>query len=278
MENGRLKALFKLLTTENEAYAPALRQEIAAAIRHNPTAVRTALEEEFLATPPLPVVQALEEIFWDDLAQDFSLFSAKINPDLEEGLVLLSKFTDPSLTRQALSRSLDDTARPLRPILLNTTSYVGIAQAMSRYFFQTLGLHTLPLQANIKDISFARFLRKGRGSSLCVACLYTMIGTRYGLDMNIVDLAGRILVHLQDLPSQQSFFIDPLDSGKILWHSDCRQYLSSRQITWNDAFTTPLSSRQIVRRFIANMIFVLNKIQDTRRLAYLRTYLEIIKN
>ena len=113
---------------------------------------------------------------------------------------------------------------------------------------------------------------------MCVACLYTMIGTRYGLDMNIVDLAGRILVHLQDLPSQQSFFIDPLYSGKILWHSDCRQYLSSRQITWNDAFTTPLSSRQIVRRFIANMIFVLNKIQDERRLAYLRTYLEIIKN
>ena len=45
MENGRLKALFKLLTTENEAYAPALRQEIAAAINERKAAVDLAVKE-----------------------------------------------------------------------------------------------------------------------------------------------------------------------------------------------------------------------------------------
>lgn len=278
MENGRLKALLKLLTTETATYGAVLRREIAAALKEDPAGVQTALAEEFSDSAPLPVLRTLEEIYWEELTHLFARFSAKINPDLEEGLMLLSKFQNPAVSRVEITQTVDDIARALRPALLNANGQTDMARILSHYFFDTLGIKALQANLAIQDISFAHFLRKRQGSGLCVACLYTLVGNRYGLDMNLIDLAGRVLVHWKDDAQHTSFFIDPLDNGKILSQEDCQAYLASRQLAWTPECTAPLSSRQTVRRFIANMIFVLNKVHDERRLSYLRNYLEIIKN
>ncbi len=275
--NERLKALIKLLQTESESYGPVLKRELAAAIKANPARVQCVLLEEFQTSAPLPVVHTLEEICWEDLAAALARFAAKINPDLEEGLALLSKFTAPAVSRKDVSAPLDELARELRPALLNAKNQAEIAGILSHYFFRVRGFQTLPSNLDVKDISFARFLRKKRGSSLCAACLYATVGQRYGLDVNLVDLAGRVLVHLRGFSGRESLFIDPLDNGKLLREEDCRNYISARQIEWNDEFLSPLSSRMIVRRLIANMIYALNKLRDERRLKYLREYLEIIK-
>ncbi len=277
MENGRLKALLKLLTTETATYGAVLRREIAAALKEDPVGVQTALAEEFSDSAPLPVLRTLEEIYWEELTHLFARFSAKINPDLEEGLMLLSKFQNPATARAEITQTVDDMARTLRPALLNANGQTDIARILAHYFFETLGFKALQANLAIQDISFAHFLRKRQGSGLCVACLYMLIGNRYGLDVNLIDLAGRVLIYWQDR-TQHDFFIDPLDNGKILSQEDCQAYLASRQLAWTPQCTAPLSSRQTVRRFIANMIFVLNKVHDERRLSYLRNYLEIIKN
>ncbi len=277
LENAKLKALIKLLETESETYGPVLKGELAAAIKENPLQVQSFIEEEFKTSAPRPVLDALEEICWEDLATALTRFSAKINPDLEEGLTLLSKFTRPICARGDIAAPLDEMARDLRPALLNAKNHAEIAAILGHYFFRLRGYQALQTNLDVKDISFARFLRKGRGSSLCVACLYATIAHRYGLDMGLIDLAGRILVCLHDYVRHETIFIDPLDNGKILTENDCRQYIKDRNIEWNKEFFTPLTSRLIVRRFIANMIYALNKVRDERRLAYLRRYLEIIK-
>lgn len=276
--NERVKALLKLLQTESEEYGPVLKRELAAAIKADPARVQNILLEEFKTSAPLPVVNTLEEICWEDLAAALARFSAKINPDLEEGLTVLSKFTSPACSRREITAPLDEMARELRPALLNAKNHAEIAGILSHYFFHVRRFQPLPSNLDVKDISFARFLRKKRGSSLCAACLYATVGLRYGLDINLVDLAGRILVNLRGFSGRETLFIDPLDNGKILSEEDCRTYIRARQIEWNDEFLSPLSSRLIVRRFIANMIYVLNKVRDERRLKYLREYLEIIKN
>lgn len=276
--NDRVKALIKLLQTESDDYGPVLKRELAAAIKADPVRVQTALLEEFKTSAPLTVVHTLEEICWEDLASSLARFAAKINPDLEEGLTLISKFTSPSASRKDLDARLDEMARELRPALLNAKNHTEIAGILSHYFFSVREFQTLTVNLDVKDISFFRFLRKKRGSSLCAACLYVTIGQRYGLDVNLVDLAGRILVHLRGLSCRESLFIDPLDNGKLLSQEDCHNYIHARQIEWTDDFLSPLSSRLIVRRFISNMIYVLNKLRDERRLKFLREYLEIIKN
>lgn len=277
--NEQLKALFKLLETESDTYGSVLKKELAAAIKHNPDGVQTVMEEQFKSSAPkATVLHTLEEICWEDLSVSLARFAAKINPDLEEGLVLVSKFVRPACTRQTLAQPLDEMAKEIRPALLNAKSYMEIASFLGHYFFNICRIKTLQANMDVKDICFSRFLQKKTGSSLCVACLYVCIGHRYGLDVGLIDLAGRILIKLKDAAEGRPFFIDPLDNGKILSERDCREYIQDRQIAWNGDFLSPLSSRLIVRRFIANMIFVLNKVRDERRLKFLREYLDILKS
>lgn len=274
----QLKALLKLIETETDEYTDMLRPDLAAAIKADPARVQQAIDSTFSTSLPPKVRHTLEEICWGNLSEQVSAFAGKINPDLEEGLWILALFASPAAKRGEITQKLDHIAQDMRPILLNAKNLHEIADLMGKYFFSTLHFVTLPANLDIKDISFGRFLIKKRGSSLCTACLYQTIAQRFGLESGLVDLAGRILVCMQDTPKKQILFIDPLDNGKILTEQDCKDYILAREIKWNDEFLSPLSSRTIIRRFIANMIYVLNKLRDERRLKYLRTYLEIIKN
>lgn len=274
--NSQIKALIKLIGSESADYGPVLKRELAEIIRQNPDQVQDVIEREFNSTVPATLVSAMEEICWDDLTFAFADYAGKINPDLEEGLQLLSKFVNPGVMPGEITRELDAVATDLRPALLNSKDACEMASAMQTFFFRSLKMTVLPANLDVKDISFARFLHKRRGSSLCMASLYALVGQRYGLEVNLVDLAGRILVQLAD-NGGETLYIDPLDGGKTLRLQECKEYILLRQIEWSADFVSPLSSRTVMRRFIANMIFVLNKIKDERRLSYLRNYLEIIK-
>ena len=277
-DNSRLKALFKLMETETDQYGPLLKQALASAIKANPDEVQRTLEEEFASSAPRAVVHMLEEICWEDLATALSYFNANINPNLEEGLLLLAKFTSPTTQRGVIAKPLEDMAQELRPALLNATDYPEIIALLGRFIFEIKQFQTIPAISDIRDLSFPRFLQTKRGSALTVACLYLCLAQRFGIDVDLVDLAGRLLVHMRDSKNSVSYLIDPLDNGKQLCEEDCRAYIRSRGLTHEPDLFTPLSSRLIVRRFIANMIYILNKMHDTRRLKFLRNYLEIVKN
>ncbi|MBR2082861.1 MAG: hypothetical protein IJ876_07675 [Elusimicrobiaceae bacterium] len=276
--NSRLKALFKLLETESDQYGPLLKQALSSAIKANPDEVQRTLQEEFATSAPRNVMKMLEEICWDDLARALAAFNAKINPDLEEGLMLLAKFTSPTTARGDLNIPLDEMARELRPALVNATDYPEIISTLGHFIFKLKSFSTAAALSDIRDLSFPRFLTKKQGSCLTVSCLYLCLGQRFGLEMDLVDLAGRLLIHMRDNSNQISYLIDPLDNGKMLNEEDCRQYIRARGLEDSKDLFQPLSSRLIVRRFIANMIYILNKLHDERRLTYLRNYLEILKN
>ncbi len=277
-DNSHLKALFKLLETETDQYGPLLKQALASAIRANPDEVQRTLQEEFTTSAPRNVLHMLEEICWEDLAQALATFNAKINPDLDEGLLLLAKFTSPTSARGDIAQPLQNMAQELRPALVNATDYPEIIHILSHYIFDMRGFKIIPTITDVRDLSFPRFLQTKRGSVLSLACLYMCLGQHFGLEMDVVDMAGKLLVHLRDTQNATSFLIDPLDKGKMLSEEDCRKYIQARGLSEETNLFTPLSSRLIIRRFIANMIFVLNKIHDERRLKFLRSYLEIVKN
>ena len=277
IDKDQIRALFQLLETEASSRS-ILKHALASAIKTNPHLVQQVLEQDFAHSAPNSVVHTLEEICWEDLSVALSHFAAKINPDLEEGLALVAKFTAPTTARGKITPILDKMALELRPVLLNTTTAREAIQAIGHYIFTVKKFTTLPTAKHLNELSFPSFLKKKQGSNLCMACLYMCIGQRYAVEMEIIDLAGRILIRVQDKAHNDTFAIDPLDNGKILSQEDCRRYLESRNLAGIKADLEVLSSRLIVRRFWANMIYLLNKLQDDRRLKYLREYLEILRS
>lgn len=274
---NHIRALFKLLETESGSTRVVLKQALASAIQLNPQGVEQVLAEDFPQQAPREVIHTLEEICWEDLSISLANFASKINPDLEEGLSLLAKFSSPTTARGKITGPLDALAAELRPALINSKNCREAAREISRFIFEIQQFKLVPAARSVKELSFPYFLRKKQGSALCLACLYFALGQRYGMDIEIADLAGRIVLFVQDKTHNDSFFIDPLDNGKLITQDECSAYLQARDLS-KEKDLTILSSRLIVRRFLANMIFILNRLRDGRRLTYVRNYLEILKN
>jgi regulator of sirC expression with transglutaminase-like and TPR domain len=272
----RIKALIKLLQTERQAYRTLLKEELAAAVRTAPAEVARVMAEGKDTAAPQIVLQTLEEICWEELSKEFAAFSAKISPDLEEGLALLSRFSAPTVTREDLTRELGTLEEALRTAVINAANVREKIQIFNRYLFTLKQFSVLPAVMGVRDTSFIRFLRTGKGSVMCMASLYVCLGRRMDIEIEMVDLAGRVLLLVKDRTLNDSFIVDPLDGGKILHTQDCKDYVLARAISWDNNLFTPLSSRAVVRRFIANMIFILHKLRDERALAYLRSYLDIL--
>ena len=104
------------------------------------------------------------------------------------------------------------------------------------------------------------------------------VALRFGLEAGIIDLAGRVLVRLQTQDNPAPVFADPAHPEELLTLENCKQYIFERNLQWDEAFITPLSSHAVLRRIFSHMIFVLNKLRDERRLTYLRRYMDILKD
>ncbi len=278
MGNSHIKALIKLLDGETGYRAELLRQELARIIKEQPQQLHKVIEEDFHCSVPASLVTAMEEVCWDELADACGRFSSKINPDLEEGLSIETRFVNPAFSRTDIAQDLDAQALVLRPLLANCTGPAEICNTLSRFFFRVQGFHVLPAARDIKDVSFGRFLQKKQGSALCMASLYSVLAARFGVDAGIADMAGRILVCFAPQCGENPIFADPADKGKLFSLAECREYIDARGLEWSWSFAAPLSSRAVLRRFLGNMIFILNKLRDERRLSYLRRYMDILKN
>ncbi len=276
--NNHIKAIIELLDGETGPRAETLRQELARIIKEQPQQLQEVIEKDYHSSVPAALVYAMEEVCWEELAGACTRFGSKINPDLEEGLAIVSRFVNPAVSRDEITADLDSFSVALRPLLANCTGPAEISNTLSRFFFRARGFTVLPAAHDIKDVSFGRFIQKKQGSALCMACLYAVIGCRFGLDSGVVDMAGRVLACFTPDNENEIVFADPADQGKLLTLNDCKNYIFSRNLEWSDAFAMPLSSRALLRRFLANMIFILNKLRDERRLPYLRRYMDILKN
>ena len=277
-EKNQVKALIDLINRETGPQAALLRGELARIMQENPSVLHDIIEKDFHSAVPASLVHAMEEACWDSLQKNVHLFAQKINPNLEEGLAIVTRFVNPAVALEEISQDLDTLARSLRPLLLNCNGTAEVLDIMSRFFFRVQGFTILPSTKDIKEVSFGRFLEKKSGSALCLSCLYALCAERFGLDGGVVDLAGRLLAVIFPTDGSEPVFVDPLAQGKQLLLQDCKEYIDSRNLQWSENFITPLSSHTLMRRFLGNMIFILNKLRDERRLAYLRRYMDILNN
>lgn len=277
-ENANIKALIELLDGETGPRSELLRQELARVMKEQPQTLHQVIEQDFHSSVPATLVNAMEEVCWDELAAACERFAAKINPDLEEALAIETRFVNPAFVRADIAAELDALALTLRPLLANCTGPADICGTLSRFFFRVQGFRVLHAAKDIKDVSFGRFLQKKQGSALCAASLYAALAARFGLEAGVTDMAGRVLACFAPQRGEEPVFADPSDGGKLLSLSDCKDYIFARNLEWSDSFAIPLSSRAVLRRFLGNMIFILNKLRDERRLSYLRRYMDILKN
>lgn len=274
---SQIKALINLLGQEQGSQAALLRDALSYILKKHPTILQEVIENDFHSEVPAALVRVMHEICWEDLLKTAQQFAQEDHLSLESALAFITRFVNPAFDTREISADLDKLTQELRPLLPTPDDGAAVLETMSRFFFRQKSFAVLPVSHDIKDVSFGRFLQKKQGAALCLCSLYAVCSQRLGLHFDIVDVAGRLLIRYQSPKNPEPLFADPLKNACQLTLTDCKNYISSRNLEWNDSFITPLSSRLILRRFWAQMIFILNKLRDDKQLSYLRKYMDILQ-
>ncbi|WP_424245750.1 regulator of sirC expression with transglutaminase-like and TPR domain [Elusimicrobium posterum] len=277
MQQNQIRALIKLITAEEDGGATELKRELTHVIKNQPAALKDVLKEDFNGTVPAFVNSLVEEVAWERLKKSFTNFAGKINPDLEEGLILLSQFEHIAPLKESFNLKLDTFVKQTRRYIINCADTLEVAEVLQKLFFDHWKLKVITNTLQKKHLSFDSFMQTREGTGLCIACLYYFMGLRYGLEINIVDVAGRMLVKFEDPAFNAPFYADPFDNGKLLTQKDCLEFVFARGMDWSDEYEKPLTSRMIIKRFLANMIYIHNKLKDERRLEFLRDYFSLFE-
>lgn len=271
MKENQIKALIKLISSEEGDDAARLKGELASVIRAHPAKIKNILNEGPL--PPAFLYNMVEEEAWDSLTGGVALFASKINPDLAEGLHLVSRFLNPTLPAVFIEKRIEELCALLRPRLLNCADYYEAAFHAGAVLFGEAGFSASSYNLRPQDIAFYSVLREKKGSPLALACIYQLALERLGIDCCIAEAAGRILLKMTP-PNAAPFYIDPADNGKAISEEDCSRFINERGLGGDKA--AELSSRAVIKRFLANLVYVYNKSRDERRLKFLRGYLGLL--
>lgn len=209
LEPRELDALARLLSDRDEQMVAILAGKVAALHDRD---LERLLGICDLASENCP--QALTEGVRRRMVERFVLYveAAAARPDLEAGLVLISSWARPDLSRVPVSRMLDDLASEVRD--RRGWASIGL-QDVLELLFQERGFRGN--KADYEDPNnslIAAVLQRRIGIPISLCCLTLLVCRRLRIAVRPVGAPGRFLLAVKQ-PSRE-LFIDCFDGGRVL--------------------------------------------------------------
>lgn len=193
---------------------------------------------------------------------DLSLVDMEAVP-IEEVALLLAREHYPELDFHPYLEHLNRYAHMARHRITGVRGGQAIAAALSRYLFEEEGFrgnrqdYYNPSNSFLNDVLDQRI-----GIPITLSIIYLAVGRRLELPLAGVSFPGHFLVRYDG--SEQSFFVDPFNRGKLLTTVALKKRwvsLSGGTLPFRHEFLYPATNREILVRMLSNlkMIFTLQK-------------------
>jgi len=274
-----IRALVRLIETEDEQNSCILKQKLSDVIKNYPMKFKNVVDKDFSDKKPHFIKEILENIYLEDLKREFAVFAKKINPDLEEGLTLVSKIGTPSLSKKHIFNTLESFSKELKNTLIGNDHSENICNILGRGIFGILDFDIKMKDLTPEDIYFDKFLKNRKSGIINLCCLYVLLAKRFKVKLAIVDLQGKIVLAFDNI-DKEAVYIDPLDYGKLSNEKNLRQYLLNKGKSLEPYEAKIFSSKQIVKRILGNLIYSCNKnptAENNNRIEYIRSYFDVLK-
>ena len=280
ISENQLRALFKLLSDEDEKIAKLVSQQILQVGEPAiPYLEQTAAEDSLIgdrARAVLAVLQfkELEEAFLDFSAADDS------DLDLEEGALLIARVGYPQIKAVSYQAILDGMAKEVAPRIRRKRLPEEILRTINTYLFAEQGFAGNTDHYYDPDNSYInRVLDRRTGIPISLSIVYLLIAKRLELPVFGIGMPSRFLVKYSDKGNQ--IFVDPFHKGRLLTKTDCATFLTNSGYDFQESYLAVTPNRMILCRVIRNLISVYTKqkqSQPAERLRKLHTILEESKD
>lgn len=269
ISRNKIKALIDLMDKEPEL-KPKLQATLARFIKEEPLQFKNVIEESFGADVPGYIRDIVLNIKREELLAHFKAYFEVKNPSLLKGFALIARFINPQLTQKAVLDQFELLHKSLSTYMDAGFDVFHKAEVMSQYFFINGGYRLESLSSGPKVVSLPDIISCGGASSFAMAALYCCCAECFDLKADMFDAGGKVMIRLRDKYSYEPVYVDVFAGGRFVGEDECSIYASARGFAWSGAFISPMSSKQVIKRFLANLIYVYSKSGDEAAVSILR--------
>ncbi|MDZ7721179.1 MAG: transglutaminase-like domain-containing protein [Balneolaceae bacterium] len=193
---------------------------------------------------------------------------------LENALLILCKFGNPTLRVREYRKKLDDLAAQIGSDIAYTPSINEKMKIMLQYIFQDLRFRGDSSDYHHPDNAYLdRVIDRRKGLPIMLSCIVMFIARRLDLPFYGVNMPIHFMLMYQT--HNQEILIDPFDGGTIVTYNQCCYFLKKNGIEPKPEHLQKADESEILVRCIRNLIHSYAKLQDERRVDDLRKLLNM---
>lgn len=258
INRNKIKALIDLIDKEPEL-KPQLQASLARIIREEPLQFKNVIEENFGTNVPEYIKEMVINIKRDELLPAFGHYFNLKNPSLLNGFVLIAKLVNPYLSQKQILSKLEILQKQLACHIDRSFDIYHKTQLLSDLFFVEWDYRLESLNAGAKTVSLPDIISSRRASSFAMAVLYCCCAEYFDIKADMFDAGGKVMIRLRDKYSYEPVYVDIFAGGRFVGEDECNIYAAAHGFKWSGIMIVPLNSKQIIKRFLGNLIYIYSK-------------------
>ncbi len=220
------------------------------------------------------VREVLSEIDSSQAADELTRLCANFPNDggLERANWLLARAVSPGVEVVAPKRQLDQWGRRLGNIISGIGSAEARVRLMASFLGDQIGMRGNSNDYyNVKNSLLPLVIDARLGIPISLSLVYICVGERAGIRVEGVNFPGHFLVR------HERVLFDPFERGRILTPRDCQRILERQNLTLNETHLIPASPRVILRRLLANLLYVFQNEPNKQRAAQIAGWIRALE-
>lgn len=258
INRNKIKALIDLIDKEPEL-KPQLQASLARIIREEPLQFKNVIEENFGTNVPNYIKDMVVNIKREEIIPSFEHYFKLKNPDLLSGFILIARLVNPYLSQKQVLNKFEVLRKELSFSIDRNYDIFHKAQLLSDLFFVEWDYRLESLNAGVRTVSLPDIIVNRRASSFAMAVLYCCCAECFDAKAEIFDAGGKVMIRLRDKYSYEPVYVDVFAGGRFVGEDECNIYAAAHGFTWNGSLINALTSKQIIKRFLSNLIYSYSK-------------------
>ncbi len=239
----------------------------------------------------LRIEELIRSIKYETVQEGLKEWKNTEDCDLQEGLILLNKYFDPSLDEMELNRSIARIRQDIWLELNDSLTAMEIVKVFNHIIYTVYGLkgnktnHIAPQNSYLSEV-----LKTKRGNSLSLAAIYRVLANSLDVPIYGINLPNHFLLAYVDVNSVNElhedqementdilFYINPFNGGSMIHRDEIDEYLMYLNLPKKVSYYRPCNNEAFINRMINNLIFSYTQYENEERVEELKNLQKIFE-
>jgi regulator of sirC expression with transglutaminase-like and TPR domain len=277
MSPKELKALVTLLEDDDIEVVHHVEHEI----RAFGTTIIPLLEEQwesvFNPTLQRRIEDLIHELQFELFGERLTHWNESESDDLLKGLWILATYQYPDLEYEELFQQIEQIYQEVWRHMQDDLQPYDKIRIINQVLFDQL-----KFRANTKNFHspgnsmINTVLESKKGNPISLSAIYMMVARRLNMPVYGVNLPNLFILTYKDELEEFQFYINVFNKGLIFSREDIDNYIEHLQLPPQDIYYDPCSNRDIILRFLRNLIVSFEKVDDFEKSDEIKEILKLI--